>query len=340
MDTVDIIDEKNKIKSIKLVESVESVGSVETIKSVESIKSVETVESVELIESIQSNDKNVFNTIILSGGSIKGICQLGALKYCIDNKIIDLKMINHFIGTSVGAVIVCFLSLGITIDHLYEFVLNLDFNKIGNIDSDVFNNFDKLITNYGLNNGSTIENYIEGVLTKTTNIQGITFKQLNELNNKKLTITGFSLQNGNKMFNHLTTPDLKVSLAIRISLSIPILFEPITLNNEIMIDGGFLDHYPSELIDADDYAVGFIVIENINKINTISNLEDYFTALYNICRNKIYELIENKFITSHNVNSVKIFTPTTGSFISDISSEFRQELFNIGFFAASNHNFL
>ena len=44
-----------------------------------------------------------FDTLVIAGGSSKGILTLGALQYAHDNNI--LKKINTFIGTSSGAII-------------------------------------------------------------------------------------------------------------------------------------------------------------------------------------------------------------------------------------------
>ena len=51
---------------------------------------------------------NDFDTIVIAGGSSKGILTLGALQYAYDNFI--LKKINTYIGTSSGSII-CFLLL-------------------------------------------------------------------------------------------------------------------------------------------------------------------------------------------------------------------------------------
>ena len=44
-----------------------------------------------------------YNTLIISGGSVKAICSLGALQYCDDEKLID--NIDTYIGASAGAII-------------------------------------------------------------------------------------------------------------------------------------------------------------------------------------------------------------------------------------------
>ena len=54
-----------------------------------------------------------YDSIILSGGSIKGFCTLGALQYMQDNKIID-DTLTTFAGTSIGSIISFLLIIGYT----------------------------------------------------------------------------------------------------------------------------------------------------------------------------------------------------------------------------------
>ena len=46
-----------------------------------------------------------YDTLILSGGSIKGIALLGSFKYIFDNKIILRKELKHIISASAGALL-------------------------------------------------------------------------------------------------------------------------------------------------------------------------------------------------------------------------------------------
>lgn len=269
------------------------------------------------------------DTLILSGGSIKGVCQLGGLKYCVDHGIIDLNLINCFIGTSVGSIIACFLSLGISIDHIFDFVINLDMAKISDLD------FGKLICDLGLNDGLVIENFIEEVLKKKTQVSRITFKKLYELFNKELIITGCSVKSGLKTFSYVETPDMSVSLAIRISISIPILLTPVCHEGELWIDGGFPDHYPYELVKDPESTIGFIVIEK-HSSKEITNIEEYLAALYGIFNNKIYELINNKFINHKNTIIISL-EPSISNYLIEADREERKKLFDYGFKITKEH---
>ena len=53
-----------------------------------------------------------FDTLVLSGGSVMAISIIGALQYLKDNNLIS--HINHYIGTSAGAIICYLLIIGYT----------------------------------------------------------------------------------------------------------------------------------------------------------------------------------------------------------------------------------
>ena len=79
------------------------------------------------------NKKNMqpitdFDTLVLSGGSSKGILILGALQYAQDNFL--LNKINKYIGTSVGSIICFLLLIGYTpIEIMIYFIFYLNFNS-------------------------------------------------------------------------------------------------------------------------------------------------------------------------------------------------------------------
>src|SRR5574343_21872 len=62
------------------------------------------------------------NTLVLSGGGVKGYYYIGIIKYLEENNI--LKNINNYAGTSIGAY-VCFL---LSINYSYNEILNLFYN--------------------------------------------------------------------------------------------------------------------------------------------------------------------------------------------------------------------
>ena len=53
-----------------------------------------------------------YNTLVLSGGGIKGLLILGALQYLYETGKLQKKNIRKYIGTSIGAIINVLLIIG------------------------------------------------------------------------------------------------------------------------------------------------------------------------------------------------------------------------------------
>ena len=102
---------------------------------------------------------------------------------------------------------------------------------------------------------------------------------------------------------------MKVKDALRISISIPLYFEPVYMDSsgnifnrpkqkqglDMMMDGGFLENFPIHIFDrsgADQHTIGFR-IDHVDQIESdkenrtlaempINNLKEYFGAFYSI----------------------------------------------------------
>ena len=110
---------------------------------------------------------------------------------------------------------------------------------------------------------------IFGKTLATSVFRDATFKDLHAkvqsdalIHGKNLFVVGTNLsQIKSEVFSYLDTPDLIISDAVRISMSIPILFRPhqyhikntdgkrVPKSNDLYVDGGLLDNYPLWLFD-------------------------------------------------------------------------------------------
>lgn len=158
------------------------------------------------------------------------------------------------------------------------------------------------------------------IQVKTGNSE-ISFKELHEKGYKDLFITGTSIDKQKLfVFSEETFPQMKIKDAVRISMSIPLYFEAIFMNDagniikhpknklglHVMVDGGLLANYPIRLFDSTKYIItttankpginpqtlGFKIEreEQIKNDSTslglaefpIKKFNDYIRAFYNI----------------------------------------------------------
>jgi NTE family protein len=136
----------------------------------------------------------------------------------------------------------------------------------------------ELKKDYGLFSGETVLEWTEKLIYEKTGITKATFKELHDLKLKGKPILDVYFIGTNistsfaEVFSYEHTPDLVISDALRISMSIPFIFKPhrchIKLEGErvpfgpLYIDGGVGDNYPIWLFDKQKYQN--TAIENSN----------------------------------------------------------------------------
>jgi predicted acylesterase/phospholipase RssA len=191
----------------------------------------------------------MIDTLIISGGGLRGFGFIGALKILEESKIIKLKNIKYYYANSIGTVISLLLAIGYNTNFLDEFITKFDFKKvIPKIKiSNLINNF---FYKLGISDGNEIMTIIETLFLKKTKLEDINFidfykKYKIELN---FITTNYTLGK-EEILSHSTTPELSVLLAIRMSISIPIIFIPVSYNNNLYIDGFLVNNFPIDKID-------------------------------------------------------------------------------------------
>lgn len=262
--------------------------------------------------------------LVISGGGIKGFCILGMLHKMIEFKMLD--KIDTFCGTSVGALICFLLLIGYTPKEMFEILNEIDFSLLFqyNID-DLFNDI-----HVGLLSQEPII-YVIGTLMKKRNCSvKITFKELFKKYNKKLIVTGVCI-NDNTLcyFNEQLTPDMKVLDALKITMSIPLVFKPVKYKNAFYIDGGAGSNYPIDYFKEDELesVIGILVKNSYEYIEKFNDHTEYFLQLMNCVFKKVFEINEKLYEKYTYYIETKNISFTEWS----IDSEKKIELFEFGY---------
>ena len=251
----------------------------------------------------------MIDTICIGAGGIKGISFISALNYLEKQNYINIKNINTYSCVSVGCFICILLIIGYSIDELYELTKKLDYEEI-KPDLDL----DLMIDKYGFDNGDKLIEYFKNIMSKKKYNPNISFLELYKLTKKEIYIatTNFS-KNTEKIFNYKDTPDVPVYVALRMSISIPLIYTPIMYENDYYVDGGltnnvyilensnpektliiYVNKYkPSKILSIKDILIGsiYIMCDQIIK----KNLDNYNCLKIN-CIDIIFSL-ENKITT-------------------------------------------
>lgn len=267
-----------------------------------------------------------FDTICLSGGGMSGIMFIGTLKYLQTKKFIDLSLIQNWVGTSIGSIICFLFTINYNIDEIIEFILEFNFK---NIEPDM--DIENILEYLGFNDGYKVIFIITNFLIKKYDLNDITFDELYKLTNKKLTIIGTNFSKGTEgCFNYINTPELSVITAIRISISIPIIFTPVLYNNDYYIDGAIINNFPINKCNVSTTLGIYIKYSCCNKIKNISNIILGCISIFS-------DIISLKDCPLNTLNIIEINNKTQQLIKFNFNKESKLELFKIGEDYAKNY---
>ena len=229
------------------------------------------------------------NNLVFSGGSIKALVYIGCIRALEEFNLVD--SIKTVAGTSAGGIFSLLYVLGYSSKELTSLTMGLNFSIFKDITTETILAF---MNNYGIDTGEKLVKLIKILINKKVNDENITFQQLFDKTNKKLILTGTCLnKNRIEYFSYKTHPNMKIIDAIRITFSIPLIYNKVEYENDIYIDGAIMDNYPIQIFKQyKDTTLGFLISNNdCNfKINDITSYIKSIMSCVN-CRLKHYQQI-------------------------------------------------
>ena len=98
---------------------------------------------------------------------------------------------------------------------------------------------------YGLSDGEQLNKMVDEFLQKKYSHTHMTFIEFAKVSGKNLVVCVSNLtKECTEFFSVDTTPNLSIAQAIRISCSLPIMFAPVKLNDNLYLDGGLYNNFP------------------------------------------------------------------------------------------------
>jgi NTE family protein len=256
--------------------------------------------------------------LVFEGAGIRGIAYAGAIN-ALDQRNV-LQHIERVGGTSAGAITALLVSIGYTSEEIKDIIHTTSFRKFN--DGHLFfpGGITRLKKYFGWYRGKRFNDWLKVMIANKTGFSDLTFAQLEQKGFKKLYVTATSLTAQEVIiFSAENFPNVKIADAVRMSMNIPLYFEPIYMNNQgdifyrpkvkeglhLMVDGGFTANFPIRLFDSTKYmgettnkfiinpqTLGFRIDREEQIINdtsdkklapmSIKNLNDYVAAFYNI----------------------------------------------------------
>lgn len=187
--------------------------------------------------------------LCLSGGGIKGIAHIGAIKALEEANI----HFDYISGTSSGSIVATLYAVGYSPDEIYDIFAKYA-NNIKYFDSI---NFKKMLKNIftgkglnidGLNSGKEINRLITKFCSKKkiSNINQIKMPLLipavNIYNEELIVFSNNILTNSKDDIKYINSVD--IGTAVQASCSYPGVFSPCKYENKLLIDGGITENLP------------------------------------------------------------------------------------------------
>ncbi|MGZ3853184.1 MAG: patatin-like phospholipase family protein [Flavisolibacter sp.] len=263
--------------------------------------------------------QTTIRNLVFEGAGIRGIAYAGAIKELEQRNI--LKDVQRVGGTSSGAIVALLLSIGYTSNEISAIVSNTPYQKFNDGRFFFIGGINRVNKYSGWYFGKHFEQWLAEKIKKKVGDENITFLQLKQKGYKDLYVTGTCLNKQSLIvFSYETYPNMKVKDAIRVSMSIPIYYEPVYMDAsgnvvhhpknkaglDVMLDGGFIANFPIKIFDSTRYfnlgstnkfapnpeTIGFRIdredqIEKDQKGSMlapmeINSLKEYIGAFYNI----------------------------------------------------------
>lgn len=207
---------------------------------------------------------------VFEGGGVKGIGLVGALCFAEAEKNIRWQNVA---GTSAGAIVAALVAGGYTAPEIKEIMFRLDFFLIKDKGFlDYFSYPGKIMSLFlekGIYEGQFIEQFMAGLLKKKGVEVFGDLKVQGEANPRfayRLNVIASDISRGRMLVlpqdirDYGLDPDrLSVSRAVRMSMSIPVFYEPVPLDysdggvlkRSYIVDGGILSNFPVWIFDSE-----------------------------------------------------------------------------------------
>lgn len=179
-----------------------------------------------------------YETLVISGGSTKGVGILGAL--CYINQIFDLSKITNFYGTSVGSIIIVLLALDFLPEEIFLYFTQFKFTPC----------LDLSKNNIQILNYSGFKKFIEVfILSKYESIPSLF--EIRKLGKNIHMITYNYSENKIEILSADTYPEMSCVSALSLSCALPVIFGLKTPETEYKgnyyFDGGLVCNFPLDL---------------------------------------------------------------------------------------------
>ncbi len=221
--------------------------------------------------------------LVLSGGGAKGVAHIPVLQ-----KLDSLGIVPDLVlGTSMGSVIGGLYAAGYSGDEIEELTMKVNWDEIlggtialSDVGVEEKSEFNRYLVNLDVIDGKP---KVKPALLKDQNLRELLSSLLYPVYNiqdfDKLPIPFRSVTTDLVNGKEVIIKEGSLSLAIRASMSIPSVFEPVKYENTLLVDGGVLNNFPTDV--AEELGADIIIGSDVGGgMQPIDKLDDITTILF------------------------------------------------------------
>lgn len=246
-------------------------------------------------------DKLNITHLVLSGGGMRGVLFVGALRYLyLENMH---KNITHIAANSIGSFVALFITFKLTIEEAERVI----YTSAG--DTNLCNiptkNYYKIVSNLGLCSISHFMEHLRKVLrVKYPDIEDMTFKEASKRFGVNLYFSTTNINRcENRIFSIEDTPDVSIFTACEASMAIPLIFNPVAIDGEYYYDGAFSNNFPIKIFShvSKENVIGMVIYKERETYVPTKDKMNIFFIIRQIC--KMFDILRISQVTLNEINS-------------------------------------
>jgi len=219
--------------------------------------------------------------LVLSGGGAKGVAHIPLLQ-----KLDSLHIVPDLIvGNSMGSIIGGLYAMGYSGDSIASITKNIDWDKIlggglslKNVSVDEKREFERYLAGIGIKDGKL--NSVSSILNDQNlreYLSELTFPVYNIKDFDKLPIPFRAMATDLVEGKEVILSEGSLAYAMRASMSLPAVFNPMVYGKTVLVDGGVMNNFPTDIakqmgadiIIGSDVGGGMEPVEKLNNFATV-----------------------------------------------------------------------
>lgn len=256
-------------------------------------------------KNISGKKKRPTVALVLCGGGAKGAAHIGALKV-LERENVPIDMI---VGTSMGAIIGGMYSLGYDATQLDSIISNCDWGYLlsnntqrrnTSFTSKLTDKKCQIVVPFGSikkrkrRGNPSVASLLPGGLVNGQNVlnlmNGLAVGYQDSISFKELPIPFACVAMNLATGDEVILQEGLLPLSLRASMAIPAFFSPVTINGDVLVDGGVVNNFPVDIAKrmGADIVIGIDVQSELAKPNELKSINQVVGQLVGLTGNAKY----------------------------------------------------